>query len=236
MMYDCSEQRNLSARNWNAYRTYLMMLFEQLDELEMVDHNPAKELKKRSETINLRLTLTQEERESVKLHLVSNYPEFYRFIQIFFHSGSRRTELLTLKVKDVNLEKEEYITLIKKGSQKRYAKKTIKNIVKPYWENQLQGANEDYYVFSKGLLPGASKIREEQVTRRWRRLVKDKLGIKADLYSLKHLNTDETSTLLDIEAAAKHNGHTSSKITKLQYAFGEEQRTRERLKQVNNAF
>jgi hypothetical protein len=139
-------------------------------------------------------------------------------------------------VKDVDLKKGEFVILVKKGSQKRYIKKPIKNIAKPFWRQQLRGAKADQYVFSKGLLPGVIKIREEQVTRRWKRLVKDKLGIGADLYSLKHLNTDETSALLDIEAAAKLNGHTSSRITKLHYAFGEEQRTIERLRNLNNVF
>lgn len=70
-----------------------MMVFEQLSELEMVDHNPAKGLKKRSEVVKLRATLTFDDREKVKSHLKKNYPKFYRFVQIFFHSGSRRTEL-----------------------------------------------------------------------------------------------------------------------------------------------
>jgi len=137
-------------------------------------------------------------------------------------------------VKEVNLAKGEYQTLIKKGDRKRMTIKVIKNIAKPYWEEQLLNANPDHYVFSEGLMPGPKKIREEQVTRRWRRPVKDKLSIKADLYSLKHLNTDETAELLDIHAAASHNGHTSTAITKRHYAFGEEQRMRERLRGFNN--
>jgi integrase len=212
------------------------MLFEQLDELEMVDHNPVKELKKKKEIIKLRKTLTNDERVRVREYLQKYQPHFYRFIQIFFHSGSRRTELLSLKVKDVNLETGEFVTLVKKGNQKRYVKRVIKNLVKGYWVQQLQRAESNHYVFSIGLLPGPHKIRVEQVSRRWKRFVKDKFGISADLYSLKHLNTDETASLLDLNAAAIHNGHTSTQITKLHYAFGEEGRMMQRLKDVKNEF
>jgi site-specific recombinase XerC len=236
LMNHCSEQRNFSPRSWNIYRSYLMMLFEQLDELEMVDHNPAKELKKKKEILQLRDTLSQDERVKVKTHLVKNYPDFYRFVEIFFHSGSRRTELLSLKVKDVNLEKGEYKTLVKKGNQKRFVIRVIKNVVKSLWIEQLREANPEHYVFSIGLSTGTNKIRPEQVTKRWKRLVKDKLGITADLYSLKHLNTDETASLLDIDAAAAHNGHTTTQVTKRHYAFGEDERVRQRLKLLENEF
>lgn len=236
LMNNCAEQRKLSPRSWNAYRAYLMMLFEQLDELELVDHNPVRELKKKKETFQLRQTLTNEERERVKCHLKQNHPDFYRFVQIFFHSGSRRTELLSLKVKDVDLAKGQYITLVKKGQRKKHVVRVIKNIALPFWEELLQGAKSDDYAFSEGLIPGPNKIREEQVTRRWKRLVKDKLEIIADLYSLKHLNTDETASILDINAAAAHNSHTTSQITRKVYAFGEDARLREKLKNVTNEF
>jgi hypothetical protein len=42
LMNHCRKKRKMSERTWNAYRSYLMMLFEQLDELEIIDHNPAK--------------------------------------------------------------------------------------------------------------------------------------------------------------------------------------------------
>lgn len=235
LMNECNSSRNLSPRNWNAYRSYLMMLFVQLDELEMVDHNPAEELKKMKQTFNPRKTLTTEEREKVKSYLKIHHPVFYRFIQIFFHSGSRRTELLSLKVKDVDLFKQEFIILVKKGNQKRFVKKVIKDIALPYWEQQLLNSKKDDYVFSIGLLPGKDKIREEQITRRWKRLVKDKLGIIADLYSLKHLNTDETAASISLATAANHNGHTSTAITKKHYAFGEEERQREKIKSLKNS-
>ena len=234
IMNQCNLIRPMSERTWNSYRAYLMMIFEQLLELELVDHNPAREIKKKRETIKIRQILTHEERIKIKDHLRTKHPDFYRFIQIFFHSGGRRTELLSLRVKDVNLLKSEYTTLIRKGEQKRYVIRVIKTVAFEYWQEQLCNAQPEHYVFSVGLQPGPVKIDENQVTKRWKVHVKEKLGITADLYSLKHLNTDETAAILGIEAAAAHNSHTSTKITLKHYALGEGQRMREKLKGLSN--
>jgi hypothetical protein len=62
------------------------------------------------------------------------------------------------------------------------------------------------------------------------------LKIDADFYSLKHLNLDETASILNIESAAQMAGHTSTVITMKHYAVNEESRKMEKLKRVNNEF
>lgn len=227
------EDRKFSNRSWNSYRSYLMMLFTELDELEIVDHNPAKEVKKKDEAISYRDTLSIHDRQRVKLHLERTQPVFYRFIQIFFHSGTRRNEIMKLRIQDLDLNEGFYKVWTKKG-KKRQVKKVIKTIALPFWRAQVEGYPTHYYVFGKGLLPGPSPIRPEQVTRRWKRHVKDKLGLNVDLYSLKHLNTDETAALLSLQDAARHNSHTTDVITRKHYAFGEQDRQNERLRNLDN--
>ena len=65
--------------------------------------------------------------------------------------------------------------------------------------------------------------------------IKNKLGIECDFYSLKHLNTDQTSAELGLNAAAAHNSHKSTAIT-MTYAVNERERVHEQLKKVNNGF
>jgi hypothetical protein len=66
--------------------------------------------------------------------------------------------------------------------------------------------------------------------------VKGTLGINKDLYALKHTNLDETSAILDAEAAARQAGHKTTVITLKHYLVNEEERERERLRQVPNKF
>jgi len=65
---------------------------------------------------------------------------------------------------------------------------------------------------------------------------KGRLGIDIDFYSLKHLNLDETSDILNAEAAAKMAGHTSTVITLKHHLINEEESKMEMLRKVNNDF
>jgi len=232
IMDHCEQERKLSARNWNAYRTYLAMLFEQLVEYELVDNNPVLQLRKKQEDEVIRTILTAEQRKLLVSHLRETDPVFLRFIQIFFHSGARRTELLDLRIENIYLDKGYYQVFVKKGRKKRWVTKVIKEIALPYWREQI-GDHLTGYMFSIGLLPGDKQIRPEQVTRRWKRHVKNKLNITADLYSLKHLNTDEVSSELSLIEAAKLNSH-SVQMARKHYAVNETLREMERVRKIKN--
>lgn len=232
IMDHCEQERKLSARNWNAYRTYLAMLFEQLVEYELVDNNPVLQLRKKQEDEVIRTVLTAEQRKLLVSHLREADPVFLRFIQIFFHSGARRTKLLDLRIENIYLDKGYYQVFVKKGRKKRWVTKVIKEIALPYWREQI-GNHLTGYIFSIGLLPGDKQIRPEQVTRRWKRHVKDKLNITADLYSLKHLNTDEVSSELSLLEAAKLNSH-SVQMARKHYAVNETLREMERVRKIKN--
>jgi hypothetical protein len=61
------------------------------------------------------------------------------------------------------------------------------------------------------------------------------LGITADLYSLKHLNTTEVVEALDEQAAAKLNSHTSTAMVVGVYDVRNEQRRNAKIILVNNS-
>lgn len=223
--------REFSNRSWNAYRTYLLILFTLLEDDEYIEANPVSSLKKVKQSFKLRRTLEDEQRETIKVYLQKKDPAFYNFIQIFFHSGGRRKELMELKVQNVNLEKQYYIVTVKKGDTREVIK-VIKDVALPYWKEVI-GNHQSGYVFSVGLVPGPKKILANQPTRRWWKLVKRDLKIKCDMYSLKHLNTDETSEALNIEEAAKHNNHDVATAKKF-YAINYQLRELEKIKKIQN--
>jgi site-specific recombinase XerD len=233
----CGEmKKNWSPNTYNYYRKNLGSMFKLLIELDAIETNPVLAISKKKNITTIRQTLTYVEREMVANHLKNNHPDFFRFINIFFHSGCRITELLELKGKDVNLESQIFKVVVKKGRSYREVQKVIKDVAFPFWEQLMVNAKKEDFIFSKYLEAGKTSIRPEQITRRWKRHVKDKLGIEADFYSLKHLNTDETAALLDLGDAAAHNSHTSTVITLKHYAFGEKARQQERIKKVGNSF
>ena len=227
---------NLSAHRFNKYRSYLMILFKELLELETIESNPIRDLSKRKTIKKLRELLSDKEREKIDKYLKLNFYTFWRFMIIFFHSGARENEMLALHAKNVDIEKHRFKILIKKGTQMREVYRTIKDIALPLWLEILKDAKPEDYLFSVGLKPGPKKIIREQITRRWNVHVKKKLNISADFYSLKHLNIDETADALDIKDASVMAGHTTPIITIEHYALNEKRRQHERLRKVNNSF
>lgn len=221
-------------RMFNHTRANLSLLFGPLVEIDAVELNPVAGIKKRTKLKKIREVLSLKERTSVKT-LKENFYPFFRFIQIFFHSGVRIKELLRVRKKDVNIDLQHYKITVKKGGRYEEVIRIIKTIALPYWKEILDLGTNDQILFSRKLLPGPDPIRRDQLTRRWQVHVKDKLGIIADLYSLKHSNLEEIAAKIGIDQAQEAAGHQSKVIT-MGYAQGEAGRERNRLKTMDNEF
>ena len=229
------EQASSSNDRFNKNRSYLMILFSELCEFEAVEINPVRDIKKKKILKRIREVLTIEERTLVNNYLLLNYPEFHRFLHIFFHSGARISQLLRIKKSAIDIENQRYKLVIQKGREHKEVYKTIKNIALPYWLTQLEGSQKDV-IFSKGLKPGLVQIKPYQITKRWYRLVKMKLGIKSDFYALKHLHSTEITELLSEKEAAQHNDHTSTAMIVGIYDVKRENRLNSTIQKVNNKF
>lgn len=225
-----------SAHRYNKIRSYLMIIYNELIELEVIEANPLKDLSKKKSIQKIRKLPTNEDRVIINDYLYKHHYRFWLFMQIFFHSGARLTELMKVKRSDINLREQFFIITIKKGRIAKEVIRPIKNIALPFWEEAIESASNDDYIFSKELLPGQKAIQSYQITKRWNRHIKVKLGIKADFYSLKHLNLDQTAAILGINDASAMASHASTGVTIKHYAFGEKLRQNERLRKVENKF
>jgi integrase len=213
-----------------------MILFNELVELEAIDANPVKDVAKQKHCHKLRRVLSREEREQVNTYLKQHHYRFWLFLHIFFHSGARLTEIIELQRKNINLEQQYFIVTLRKGRQAKEVVKPIKNVALPFWREAVHGSIDEDFIFSNRLCPGTSPVKSYQITKRWNRHIKKKLSIDADFYSLKHLNLDETSSLLNIEAAAAMASHASIGVTARHYAINEQNRHMEKLKGLGNTF
>jgi len=218
--------------NYNYFRSSLKMLFDVLDEVEAVEVDPIGKIRKMPLEHTIRRTMTLIERKKVTEFLKEKHPNFHRFLHIFFHSGARVSELFRLKGEDVDLENQRYKISIIKGKRRMQVWKTIKDIALPYWR-ELVPLQTDY-VFSRKLIPGPEKIDPIQITRRWRLLVKKKLGIEADFYSLKHSHSTEVVSLLSSRDAAMHNSHSDETMVEKIYDVQRNDRERDRIKTLKN--
>ncbi len=230
------EEASTTVDRFNKHRSYLMILFTQLCELELTENNPVRDIRKKKVLKKIRLVLSADERRIVNDHLKLKHPEFHRFLHIFFHSGARITELLKVRKADVDLLNQRFKVTILKGRQYTEVWKTIKDISFDLWSQICDQSNYSDYLFSIGLKPGQQQIQPYQIGKRWYRLVKKKLNISADFYSLKHLHTTEVVELLSDIDAAGHNGHRSTAMVVGIYDIKRAERKHDKIKSLNNRF
>lgn len=232
----CTEKYKLSNESFNHYRTYLIILFKELLRNDAVDYNPVLNIEKKSLLKKLKQLLTHDERKKINEHFLATNIYFYRFVHVFFHSGARPVELLRLKKEDIDLDHLCYKVIIKKGKLYEEQLRPIKEVSKSFWLAQYDECAAGHYLFGSRLKPGAKKGTRDYITKKWQREVKRDMKINKDLYSLKHLNLDETAAILDVDAASKMAGHTSTVITMKHYLVNEKEREMDRLRKVNNSF
>ncbi|WP_139326095.1 MULTISPECIES: phage integrase family protein [Chryseobacterium] len=237
---------------FNKHRSCLKTLFNELLEYGCVEFNPVGSLSKKAETPAIRELLTDRKKAIVLQYLHDNFPEFYRYANIFHYSGARSTELFRLQAKYVDIENQEYKVLIKKRRKFEWETKVIIPAAIPYWRQILLECNsEDDYVFSKGLRPGPTKINSSQIEKRWRRNVKESdkiidpiskkpIKVTENFYSWKHLFLDKLDQLqnsqeapiIPINLAQGMASHLSPETTK-KYTVGKSDRNKEYLKKIS---
>lgn len=227
-----------SAHRYNKNRINLMILFEKLIEMQTLEHNPVEKIKKQKTVKRLRSVLTEGERKKVSAHLKENHYRFWMFCNLFFHSGSRLTELMSLRAEKVDLISQRFITVVKKRGEPVEVSRVIKDIALPFWEEFMKSASPKDFLFGRHLQPAPKPMNTDQITDRWQRYVKNELGIDKDFYSLKHLHSTEMVDILGEQEGtrqvAEHNAHTSEAMVINIYDVRRGERQQQKLKEVNN--
>ena len=231
---DLLDYLNLTPNEYNKYLTHLSIVLSDLVEKRMVFHNPIKDIKKKKTVKKIRETMEISELKKVFKILKTEHYTFYRYGMIFFHSGARTSELFRVQKKHVNLVKQEYKVTILKGNTYKEVIKVILPKVIPFWSEILnECTSDDDFLFTRGLKPSLVPTQPYQITKRWKRLVKDKLNVTADFYALKHLFLDELDKASDpkLNLPKGMADHTTD-VTETVYLVGREKRKNEILKTV----
>lgn len=237
------ETFGITNKRFNKYKGMLSGLFNDMIEDELIKVNPCDKIKNLKTESSLREVVQRDEMKKIYMHLKENYYTFWRFMMIYYSSGARVEELLRLQLKDINVKNLEFKVRVKKGG---VTKEVLKPINKSYYHLWIEAITEDVskfhnvnnqtYLFSKGLQKGESKIRYEQITRRWKVHVKNKLGVTADFASLTHTYLDQVTAQVDARHAQKLRSHTTDRMVKQHYAINEKQREMELLKSIDIPF
>jgi hypothetical protein len=227
------DNENLTDKRYNKYIAYLSMIFNTLKSLQSIGHNPLDNLNRKKTIKKKRLILTDKEAAQVDQYIFQKDYYFWRYMHIFYHSGSRNTEMMQVKKDNrVDLQRQEFIVLVKKGSQYEEQTRVISNQVLHLWQEAWTEATEGQYLFGHQFRPSDKKYYDRAAGQYWHQYVKTDLDIKKDWYALKHKRSDLLDTKLSSKHAQQAAGHKSAATTKI-YTVGADERRREEIKNID---
>lgn len=227
--------KSFSDKSYNRYLKDMGTLFNDLIYWEYTDYNPFAKMKKRTVVKELKRVATPSERQIIDRYIKQKDRCYWRFMHIFFHSGAREAELCRMKMTDVHLEERYFIVEIRKGQSKRKEIKAMLPEAYGHWAEIVKEGGE--HPFGTDFQPGSKPVLVDQVSKLWKRYVKDELKLgHIDFYSLKHLHTDLIAEMANLDLAKTHDDHMQEKTTESIYAVGSKKRKLDKLKQLNIKF
>lgn len=227
------EIKNWSNKAYNKNFGYIRACINELEEWEIIEHSPARMIKKLPEVEEEANTPpTEKEAKLIREKILAEFPSFWKYVVTIFHTGIRNDELLSLKVGMVNLEN---LTMNLPPSITKTPRYRIVPINK-HLEIVLLSLNleqypDDYYVFGSNreftnrplerhldFVPGENKLSRETPTTLWKKLIKKGLSINTNLYAMKHFGANKKILAgLDLETLSELYGH-KSKLMTMRYA------------------
>lgn len=227
------KQRDWSNKAYNKNLNYLKAILSELIEWDIIETNPAYKIKALpTQQITANTPASPEQHKLIKDCLSKNHPHFYNFIISIFHTGIRPNELLQIKIEMINFKKKEIILPPE-------ITKTDKTRIVPINNHhldcllamQLHTYPTDFYLFGsyrepgKGnrgkfidFIPGPTRIKRDTATKRWKKIVKDGLGIEVNMYSNKHAGANAKIIAgIELDVLRELYGHTSKLMT-MRYA------------------
>lgn len=224
------EQRKWSNKSHNKNLNYLSAIMDELLHWDIIEVNPVTKIRRlpEEESISNR-TPTEKEHKIIKCELKTNHSYFYNFIETEFHTGIRPKEILSIQLNMIDLENREIHLppkITKSGTKKRNV--VINNhLYKMLSDMELSMNPQNFYLFGsyreKGrgnvgkhldFIPGPTPIKRDTATKRWKRIVKDKLGIDVNMYAYKHKGADDKLLAgVELDSIRNQLGHTTKKMT-----------------------
>ncbi|MDF2931194.1 MAG: hypothetical protein K0R36_525 [Chryseobacterium sp.] len=227
--------KGYSNDRFNKVKTYLGILFNYFVDLEIFEHNFLHFIKKKPHTPKIRTIYRKDDKEKFEDLKYSNY-KLWRILKMYYCSQTRITEFRNIKLSDVFLEKQYFIIFERKGKRYHQVIKPININVYNLWKEVLSEAEkEDQYLFCNDLVPGEVPCTEWSLSNKYRRWVKKKLGIAADMSVLRHTFANDITTIYGLDEAQKALGHTNQKTTRI-YAVDYKEQLLEKQKNLKTGF
>ena len=204
--------KEYSGQKFNRLKKVLRRLYSELLLLEVVPANlPMSLPRKKEDAKKKKVPYSAKEMELINAKLKGESPELWLYVRIFFHSGARSTEMLRVKRKDVDFDRQVITYLVLKGKKYEYKERPLLNVAIDLWKQACKGAKPDQYIFGEGLHPSDKPMTKNALKLRYQRFCK-KHGLPNSMYVFKHMHVTELIKKIGIGKAAGINAESEKML------------------------
>jgi integrase len=232
-----------SNNNWNKHLRNLQCVLSRLVDSDVYEHNPAHDIKPLDVVeSNKYEPLNERDKKKIREDIFLHHFGFYVYLMTIYHAGLRPFEVLALRIPDVNLEIRQ-INIVPDPSKNNSKTRNVRPVpindelyvlLKVWIEGS---ADPNFFLFgspytsgkgnrgsAKGGFSGAmhpdyfqpsnTQIKRDTVTRLWKKLLINKLGVKKHMYALKHTGGDDKIMAgVDLDALRDLYGHQNKRMS-----------------------
>lgn len=175
----------------NNYRRLVVLLLEQLISDDILKQNVASTIPKLIEKPEKNKPFTKDQLKAIKEYLLKNDPYLYLYLQFIMYGFFRPIEVVRIKLKDINLERN-VITVATKTESSFDTILIVKNLRTIIEKMNIDFSNSEYFLFTNTGKPNIwnvarEKSKEDYFIRKFKK-VKTALNLGAEYgtYSFRH--------------------------------------------------
>lgn len=229
LMETMQNTRKWTNKAYNKYLGIFQVFLNELVEWDILKLNPARGMRHlKTEKTNPNRIPTDREIKLIKQQLLKKDYNFWVYVQSEFYTGIRPVELLRLTIGMVNKETREIHLPANITKTKTHRIVPVHDFLWYQIERYLNKP-DDFYLFGSNrisgrgnegkyidFVPGPTPLKRDTATKRWRRLVKDDLGIDVNLYAMKHYGaTMLLKQGVPVDAIRHLFGHADKRMTEV---------------------
>lgn len=209
------EQDKISNNTRNNHLNHIRSMFSYLFTQEVIDRNPATGIKKAPVIYGEKnVPMTDDEIEKVIAFLSNRHTQLLLFAKIMYGCGLRGKEICRLYVNDIDLDRGEILV---KGAVSK-ADKRDHVVIPEYLIDEIavhiENRPNNYPLFSAKWEVSKSPLERNRVSELWKKLIKEELGVKKDMYSLRHKSSidmhDSGFEMIEIRDRLRHASVTQT--------------------------
>lgn len=211
-------KQGIAAKTFNYQKVNMKHFFTMLQDREIIEKNPFHRIKSLKETPARHVAFTDEQMKKLDEHMLENCYPMYVFTRFVMFTFIRPIEVLRIRVGQVNMKS---WTIMVHADQAKASRPRVLEIPVGLREvikkMNLENYPKDFFLFSRGMVPGKKALTRNAVTENFRRWVKEplELGINHTLYGYKHYGNAKAFKLgISVEAIRRQNGHATEAQTR----------------------